>query len=505
MTTHPTIKNLGLPTQFPDFFPADLERYRHVLAESIDAPDEYAVAYMLTIAATAAGANVSACVQSDWCVKANLFMALIGHKGTGKSPLAKRLLGPLVAHEEELRQRFADEAAAATERVQAGRLAVTSAPQVIVNDCTGPAIAKLLVDNDRQLLVNPDELSAQFIRNTGGTDRQMWCELYDGRRLSRARASAGGSSTLTDPYVCVLGGMQPDLFRCAYGKRGDDGLLDRYLLVGDGIVREARWPKETTDPSLQRSWDNTIRRLLRVEELASDVMGGLVEARFTSGAREVCQQFMNRLNDLITVIKVPDAQRGIVKKLSQHAVKLALLHRCLRWATGEFGDGGPFGDVDAADASAACDAALFFLGRWLIWRPELSVNYVAPGSGLTGPSIDHGDDPALKTLATTAESVQRSVYVIERVIRYCRYSASHTVSSSRDAGRGTFVGLDAEEVRNACEWLMQNGHGEWVDQDAGEYRLEALPVPVAGGRRRTQRRRLRTDDPVSKSNGALRP
>ena len=74
---------------------------------------------------------------------------------------------------------------------------------------------------------------------------------------------------------------------------------------------------------------------------------------------------MRRLNELVALLCVPEPQRGIVKKLVQHAVKLALLHRCFRWAVGEFGD------IDADDAQATAAATLFFLSRWLYLSESL--------------------------------------------------------------------------------------------------------------------------------------
>ncbi len=73
------VSRLNLPTAFPAFFPDALENFRRAIAESTDVPDEFGVAYMLAAGATAAGADVAACVQPGWCVRANMFMAVVGH------------------------------------------------------------------------------------------------------------------------------------------------------------------------------------------------------------------------------------------------------------------------------------------------------------------------------------------------------------------------------------------------------------------------------------------
>ena len=492
MSDRDFLSRLGLPVRFPDFFPPQLEAYRQSLAEAADTPDEYGIAYMLAAGATAAGANVSACVQPSWYVRANLFIAIVGRKGSGKTTLRNKVLAPLVKYEEEQRDQAAlefDE----EEYEQDGdeddgragrRCAKPPEPCVIVNDCTGPGVLQLLVTNRRQLLVNADELSTQFIRNTGGTDRQMWCELYDGHRRRQQRASAGGLSvTLAAPYVSILGGIQPDLLKCMYGSRGDDGFLDRLLLVGDRSTREAEWPRDADDPELNAAWAATIERMLQMEQLATDVIGEMVEARFTPDAVEACIQLMRRLNELVVCIGVPEPQRGIVKKLVQHAVKLALLHRCFRWGAGEFGERGPLGDIDADDAAVACEATLFFLGRWLIWRPELWGGDAAPSGGAIGLAGSPGDDPALLFLQTTTAEAQAGIRLIESLVRHLRSAGAKPVGLRALSTAGLFGSADLDELRSACRWLVDAAHGEWVDDQQDAFRLFEMAKPTAKNRR----------------------
>lgn len=345
---------------------------------------------------------------------------------------------------------------------------------------------QLLDQNRRQLLVNTDELTALFARNTGGTDRAMWCELFDGRRRRRARASTkDGSSTLTAPYVCLVGSIQPDLLKCFYNSRGDDGLLDRLLLVGDGLVHPAAWPRDADDPVLNGVWSAAVSRLLRIEETASDSLGPHVESRFTAAALDVCRGLLEKLNELVVVLNVPLAQRGIVKKLTQHAVKLALLHRCLRWAAGEFGERGPLGDVDAEDASAARDAVLFFFGRWLLWRPELRGAGKPSMSGSLGLARAPGDDPVLQSLAALAADAQRGVGVVERLVRLLRNRGPHPVALTTLAASGVLTDVSLDELRDACGWLVDLGYAKWLD--AGRETLLLTHTAEASPRPRIER------------------
>ena len=500
MSRHEFLGHLGLPQQFPDFFPPQLEQYRRSIAEATDTPDEFAIAYLLAAGGTASGGNVSACVQPSWCVRANVFVSIIGFKGSGKSILSDKVLAPLVRHEEELKQRAAfmaeedsydddcdEDSDDDGDGEGTGRRRGAKPPQpcVIANDCTGPAVLRLLEHNTRQLLFNPDEQSTLFIRNTGGTDRQMFCELYDGRSRRRERASSQSQSvTLVAPYVCLLGGIQPSLFQCTYSQRGDDGLLDRFLLVGDGVARLATWPRDADDPALNAAWAEAVHRLFHIEELAADSLGDQVESRFTPAALDVCRQLEDQLNQLVVLIGVPESQYGIVAKLRQHAVKLALLHRCFRWAAGEFGEQGPFGDIDADDARAAAAATLFFFGRWLIWRPELRAGNAGMGGAPVGLAGLPGVDPALQTLAETAAGAQSGIRLIERLVRYLRSRNVGLVSMPALLATGVFTPAVVEELRNACQWLVDNSHGAWTGPHKDDFQLFEIAKSSAKTRRR---------------------
>jgi len=487
------VSRLNLPTAFPAFFPDALENFRRAIAESTDVPDEYAIAFMLAAGATAAGSDVAACVQPGWCVRANMFIAVVGHKGTGKSTLADKVFAPLVLREDELQRPPTtieavdcdydndDDDAWNEVDTPLGRDAGQHRACVTINDATGPAVLRLVCDNPRQLLVAPDELSGLFIRNSGGTDRQLWCELYDGRRRRQQRASAGGlSATLAAPYVCLFGSIQPDLLKCLHNARGDDGLVDRVLLVGTPQPRPATWPRDADDPLLSGAWRDSILRMFRIEKEATDAIGDQLESRFTAEAVSVCQRLLDRLNDLVVIIGIPDAQRGIVKKLLQHAVKLALLHRCFRWAAGEFGTPAAIGDVDAKDAEAACEATLFFLGRWLMWRPELGCVGSPHSDGHPALFSPPGSDPALNVLASTARDAHAGIRLIERLVRHLRGVGEATVALHTLRVQGPFANTDPSELHAACNWLVTERQGEWASESRDTFRL----FPVVGSARK---------------------
>lgn len=482
------VSRIGLPVKFPRFFPPQLEAFRQSRAASSQTPDEFSVGYMLAAGGTAIGGNVTGYVKSDWGVRAGLFMVLVDYKGRGKSILADKILGPLAEHEEDLRQRALeaaeedDDADDDADSRRRGRNSPSAqpAPCVIVNDVTGPAVLELLETSERQLLINTDELSALFGRD-GGRDRQLWCELYDGRRRRKHRVRDGSRRrTLLAPHVSMIGTIQPALLSRMYNAMGDDGLVDRMLLVGVPGAALPSWPEDSDDPGLNRAWSDAIERLLNIELLAADAINGRLDVSFDGEAVAVFKRFHDDLCDLVPVLGLPVEQYGVVNKIRGHAVRLALIHRCFRWAAGEFGTDGPLGNIDETDARAARDAAAFFLGRWIIWRPELApsaVNFQPEAGDLLQ---DPGEDPVLRSLATAAIDARHGLRLIERLVRHIRRQKTGPVSLACLSVSGPLATVPLSDLRLACGWLVDNGHAAWVD---GEDSIRLEPIHRRGGLR----------------------
>lgn len=487
------LTRLGLPGEFPnDFLPRSAEAFRRMVAKSADTPDDFAVAHILVGAATAIGSRVQAIAISTWTASSNLFIALIGHKGAGKSSLAKVTFQPLVRHEERLFAEAQEKIKAWLEGPGCGDCddeeededgyfernvewsgddgaddeeddeGPPEALPVIVTDITGPAVVKVVESEPRELLVHTDELATVFIKNTGGTDRQLFCGLADSRRFRRSRATQRvQASAIESPHVCLLGCLTPDLLTTAYSRRGDDGFLDRFLLVGDGESRRASWPEDVHDPDLEAAWNQLIDRLLRIEVDAMDAVDGKLKVHFDPAAIDRFKGCVERLNQVADAVRMPASQRGTVNKMKGFLPKLALIRRCLRWAVGEFGAEGPVGLIDVSDAEAACAAVEFFFGRWLLWRPELCAGLLPAGEpiGLHG---DPGDEPALLDLARMADAAQSTVLHVERLVRYLRLKGGQASLTEMRAA-GPMATATLVDLQDAANWLVEHGHASWSD------------------------------------------
>lgn len=501
------ISRLGLPDNFPKFFPSVIEVYRRIRSAASDTPDEYVVAYMIATGGTAIGGNVTGWVQKGWPVRSNFFVVIVGCKGMGKSVLADSTFAPLRAHEEILRQLAeADEAVFAEDddsdseygddedRPRHRGRADRHEPCVIVNDATIQAVHELLQLNERQLLVHTDEVASLFgSRGGGGAARQVWCELYDGRSRRKHRVSdRQQSGILKAPYVSMLGTIQPSLLACTYNPQGDDGLVDRMLLFGNQQPKLPSWPTDADDPATNQAWAAVIERLLNIETLAANAHSGKVEVVFQKDALEVFKSFHDDIVELVISLGLPEEQFGVITKIRAQALRLALLHRCFRWAAGEFGEHGPLGDIDRDDAMAACLAAKFILGRWIMWRTELQPAGDKARTEVIGLLQPPGQDPALQSLAAAAAGSNDGVRVIERLVRNLRRRGPGPFTLASLLTVGPLATDSPEDLSAACNWLVECGHAVWLDDSQEAIILTPIPEPRPRRARTAGRRAVRS-------------
>jgi len=162
---------------------------------------------------------------------------------------------------------------------------------------------------------------------------------------------------------------------------------------------------------------------------------------FTRAAVGRLTKLYKLLEDHLVSRNVHIKYQGIVRKLTANAARLALVRRCLRWASGEFGLFGPVGMIEEEDADAACRAAEFFLSRYLYWRPE--VLNTAGGAAVTVTP----QPPALA----------------DRILSYAR-SKGRTELDVRWLRQQTLEGNPSTKaIRAALDEAVNRGSGRWKD------------------------------------------
>jgi hypothetical protein len=479
-----------IETKFPnDFFPPGLEQFRQSAARSIGIADEYLVGPMLAAASVGIGTAMTAVLKADWLEPASLFVATVGYKSSGKTPAAKHALKPLEDQQREREKQSADHQSTSArmdlddEHSEPGRAipgedggsdcddgddetacdlcdeddVASSSPQLtrtlcqhptpqlqhlVVHDTTHAALWQVLEHSPRGVIVSGDELSTVFLESKPA-QRQVWCEIYQaGPRTIHRKVGKRGTIILPKTFVTLSGGIQPDLFTTIGGKY-DGGLLERFLICGKPETSLPPWSDEVVDPTAEMAWNLAIVALLDIEqaEYAGDASRrGRVP--FSADAYRRLGILHDSLAEYLRFRGVHVKHHGIVRKLVANAGRLALIRRCLRWATGEFGFFGPVGAVKLDDCDAACRAAEFFLGRYLLWVPHVLHADEVPGA---------------------AAALRPSGSLMDRILAYVA-SKGHREVDVRWLRQQTLEGNPSTAViRAALDEAVTRGRGRWAD------------------------------------------
>jgi hypothetical protein len=390
---------------FPlDVLPASLRRFAQEAAEALGCPVDYVAVPLLAVAGGAIGQSRALALTRTHEQRPSLYASIVGPTGSLKTPAQKLVVAPL--HEAQRRHLDAwrraraeyecrREAAAVapkpdpeqphdpdyeeTMRALGAAVATAAAPlaepilqRVVVADCTCEALALVLEENPRGVLIDRDELTAWVLamnayRAGKGADRQFFLSAWAGREaiVDRKSSHERGPIVLPYPFLCVVGGLPPALlYRLQLGQRGrpadDDGFLDRLLFCYPEELpcRAERW-LEVSDEALA-AWRGAVEALagfaMEAQSGASGTWRRPHFLRLTATGRQAWERFTQVHADEMNAAEFPAYLRGPWSKLRGYGARLALIVHCLRQVCGEATES----DVDGEDMDRAARLVAYF-------------------------------------------------------------------------------------------------------------------------------------------------
>jgi len=317
-------------------------------------------------------------LKRGWSEPAILWGAIIGESGSTKSPaleLALRAVRErqrkamrehveaMRAYEAERLNHERDLTAWKRSKADGDPPEAPEAPtceRCWTDDATIEALAKLLQDNPRGLLVIRDELAGwlHFDRYTSGGggkggEASKWLEMFGGRALVVDRKTSG-TIYVPQAAVSIVGGIQPGILARYVGKEHrDNGLLARLLLT-----MPPRRPKVWTEADIDPVAEAGIAAIFEaLQDLtpASNPDGEPCPAivQLTVEGRRAWIAFYNEHN--AEAANLCGDLAAAWSKLEGYAARFALVHHLIRQVSGEdVGEG-----VDAVSIAAGVK-----LSRW---------------------------------------------------------------------------------------------------------------------------------------------
>lgn len=186
-----------------------------------------------------------------WLEQPRLWVAFVGDPSTKKSPAISKAVRHVKRLDHEMSERnaaaFSDykwqhdswkEAKKADKNNPPPEPQKPPTERLVVEDTTVEALTEVLKDNPRGVLVLKDELTGWFASmdayKGGGKgasmDRAHWLEAYNGGRRVIDRVTRG-TVVVPNWSACILGGVQPDMMRRVSDSMGNDGLLQRFMIL----------------------------------------------------------------------------------------------------------------------------------------------------------------------------------------------------------------------------------------------------------------------------------
>jgi len=230
--------------------------------------------------------------------------------------------------------------------------------QVVTNDVTTEKLAVIMSRNPRGIIRATDELSA-FIRMMNvyhggrGADRQFYLSCWSGSSAQVDRKSEDTPILVKDPFVNVLGGIQPDMLSTLEDERGrEDGFIHRFLFCLPSALGRRNWEKSAgVSRQIRQTWNTIIDWLFDLSMTEPDGSDGERDPqprtlRFSDEAAVVWSNWHERHWAETEWDCFPAHLRGVWSKFEVHALALVLLAQMLKVACEHALTGKPYQQED---------------------------------------------------------------------------------------------------------------------------------------------------------------
>lgn len=270
-TLLPELRRVGIkPTdaQFPLVYPSAINSFVEKVVEDSGAKLAIVGPSLLPVIGTVAGSSVSVKVGPTWSESPTIWLAIVADSGSNKSPAFRPIVKPL----KDIQKMYAGYNKAADDAWQQLPTATRGNPpphqKIMIDDLTIEMLYRVLNDNPQGVLLFDDEIKGwvtsmdKYTQGESG-ERQRWLKIFNNEPIDYERVGRGSVPIrlfIERPYVCVMGGVQPELVSIL--SKGNDGLAPRFLFAiseSDKVIKNPPHPNDAA-PSYD-DWGIALRRI----------------------------------------------------------------------------------------------------------------------------------------------------------------------------------------------------------------------------------------------------
>lgn len=325
---------------FPiDIFPEILQQYIMANYISLNNSIDYMGCSLLFTASTIIGNSMVVEVKRGWQETANLWLAMVGKAGIGKTPSISSITFPLEkSNNKEIKKYIKNyekydkfKALDPASQSLTEEINKPKKTQFIVNDITLEALIELHGENKNGIGVLKDELAGWFKdmnKYRQGSDLEHWLSSWSGKQINLNRKTAK-SSFVQRAFIPVLGGIQPGIMDTFYtDENKDNGFIDRMLFCYPDLTVDKYSEKEMKQEYLQWYEDyiiNFYEKIKDILEYTEDFEIDPYVSRFTPDANTEWIRIFNNITNTQNSDNENEYMKSMLPKQKSYIPRFALI------------------------------------------------------------------------------------------------------------------------------------------------------------------------------------
>jgi uncharacterized protein DUF3987 len=366
---------------FPlEVFPESVQTILTEFSKAVACPVDFLGVPLIAAAGVAIGTSREIEIKPGWIEGARVYACVVAAPGAKKSPAFNLILNPIYRIQRRMEKEYKE-----TKELYEGSLTQYEADlmgwknskgsnskpvkpeepvmeQIVTTDSTLEAMAVLLEQNSRGILLARDEITGWVLamdqyKNVKGADRQAWLSFWNGAPVIVNRKNRKSPIVLNDPFVGVVGGLPPDVLGDLADERGrEDGLIHRILFAYPDN-KQLEWVEDEVSNESLHSLCQIFEGLISLEP--EDEESGdhkPVVIAFTPEGKGTWRDFIKDHYKEQADALFPDNLRGPWAKMEGYAARLALILQLLRFVWDE----AKSDEVDDTSMSGAADLIDYF-------------------------------------------------------------------------------------------------------------------------------------------------
>lgn len=289
---------------------------------------------IMSVAATAIGNTYSIHISESWKEKCTFFMALVGSPGVNKSAPLTWALSPLEQKERETYKRYLEYLKDFSADDKNAGKTPGGLIKTIVSDATPEAVVQQLEGNERGILIYNDELSGfinTFQRYSKGNDEQFYLSVWSGKPVVVDRKTTK-SIRINQPFLNVIGTIQPGVLEKSFHGKEDSGFFDRWLICKPQNIVKEYWSDVTLEPATKERYMIIIQTLMDIP-IHINAWGDMEcrHVEYSPEALRSLKKWQRQNTDHINITEL-DNIKAIRSKIETYVHRFCLLKHLLDYA-----------------------------------------------------------------------------------------------------------------------------------------------------------------------------